>query len=521
MAFTITAAAGNAKVDVLCRLDATAGGTYTAPISVDVANSSLPSWVNTLIDGATVMLWGTPTVAGDVSCVLTVKDSSGTPQSATTTFTIPVELPSPPVGVVNAHRAIPGGNGVLLNDDSAAIWNTSIALPNSTQQTQVLGVVTTNDAVFTLTAPTFAASGTVTTTAGTIIVSAVLSDSFSFSGSIEGTGIWVLADSFSFSSDLEPLWTAVQTLSDTFTIDDVLSALIKATASDSFTFTASPTAWMVLAKKLRDSLQITGAASKTVDLHVAIALSFALRDAVIDAQGSFLSDTLALHDSLLATANHIVNLLDSLQLSAAATGNVILQAFVADTFSLGDDVTGTAEVLQALADAFGFTATFYTGQDTYTAWVMTPESRAMRQYTNYPFNSYALLFGRFYGAASDGVYLLEGDTDNGALITGSVRTGLLDFNSRQMKRMDRLYLGYRSDGTLCLRACVTSPTGTKEEYTYKMVAKPADAAREQRIPIGRGLKSVYWQFELDNSADGSSFELSDITVLPMILTRKV
>ena len=91
-----------------------------------------------------------------------------------------------------------------------------------------------------------------------------------------------------------------------------------------------------------------------------------------------------------------------------------------------------------------------------------------------------------------------------------------------LKRVERAYLGYKSDGTLCLRVCTTSPTGSKVEYTYKMVPAPAAGApRENRIKIGKGMQSVYWQFELDNSADASKFELHDMTVLPIILSRKV
>jgi hypothetical protein len=41
------------------------------------------------------------------------------------------------------------------------------------------------------------------------------------------------------------------------------------------------------------------------------------------------------------------------------------------------------------------------------------------------------------------------------------------------------------------------------------------------VIIGKGLQSVYWAFELDNSLDGKDFELHDVTVLPIILSRKV
>ena len=48
-----------------------------------------------------------------------------------------------------------------------------------------------------------------------------------------------------------------------------------------------------------------------------------------------------------------------------------------------------------------------------------------------------------------------------------------------------------------------------------------DVEKHTGIKIGKGMQSVYWQFELDNSADASKFELHDMTVLPIILSRKV
>jgi hypothetical protein len=153
---------------------------------------------------------------------------------------------------------------------------------------------------------------------------------------------------------------------------------------------------------------------------------------------------------------------------------------------------------------------------------MTPETRAMRSYTNYAFNSYAPFAGRLIAAKDDGVFVLEGETDDGQAIYGSVRSGLLDFGNRQLKRMDRAYLGYTADGTLGLRVATTSPGGKKVEFSYRM-AKPqfAEAPRETRVKLGKGLKSVSWQFELNNNLDGGRFELHDVTVLPITLSRKV
>jgi hypothetical protein len=252
-----------------------------------------------------------------------------------------------------------------------------------------------------------------------------------------------------------------------------------------------------------------------------VAVALGLKDAWSAAQLGQLSDAAAFLAALAASATSVATLFDTWTATAQATGGAILYAFGNDALQFSDTATLYAQILQALQEDIAFGLTLFTGQDLYTAWVMTPETRAMRQYLNYPFNSYAQLAGGFYGADQAGIYRLDGTTDAGQQIVASVRSGLMDFGSRQLKRMDRAYLGYSSQGTLCLRVTTTSPEGAKVDYTYKMVPKTANVARENRITIGRGMQSVYWQFELDNSADGSAFELYDMVLLPMMLSRRI
>lgn len=348
-----------------------------------------------------------------------------------------------------------------------------------------------------------------------------ISDSFALADSASGLAALWLRDSFALADAASFIAKAVASVTDGAYLSDTMGAVLRAILADAAHIADTPNAWLAFAQRIADHLSAGDSLDVRFDLNVAVALSFAARDLVQAAQLGALSNAASLADSLLAQAEHLATLLDAFSAVAALNGGAIIYALVADSANLSDALTAYAAVRQALEDGAQFAITLYTGQDTWTAWVMTPGTRAMRRYLNYPFNSYAQLGDTLYGASDTGVYTLAGDTDDGAAIYAAMRTGLLDFGTRQLKRMERAYLGYASDGTLCLRVGITSPTGSKVDYTYKMTAVPADAPREQRIQIGKGLKSVYWQFELDNSADGSNFELSDVTVLPMLLTRRV
>lgn len=347
-------------------------------------------------------------------------------------------------------------------------------------------------------------------------------DTALFSGTFVARSTLLLTDTAQFT-DLSSFFVRLlASITDNASAADFLSTLLKAVVAEQLTLTDTPRGWLQFAQQLTDAFVASGSLGWRLDAHVAVAVALAVRDALFGPQRAQLTDAGALADAALATAEHVATLLDSFVATATLTGDALLYALLSDTAALSDAPNAYAQVLQALNDGALFGVTLYTGEDAYTAWVMTPGTRAMRRYLNYPFNSYAQMGAQLYGADAAGVYTLTGaDTDAGDSIHASLRTGLLDFGTRQMKRMERAYLGYAADGTLCLRVCVTSSTGSKVDYTYKMTAVSAAAAREQRIGIGKGLKSVYWQFELDNSADGGAFELSDITVLPMVLTRRV
>jgi hypothetical protein len=214
------------------------------------------------------------------------------------------------------------------------------------------------------------------------------------------------------------------------------------------------------------------------------------------------------------------NLVDEFIASGVLSNTAQVTLLLRDTFNALDNPNSVAAVLAALSDSFYATISFNTGSDVYTAWVMTPETKAMRSYTNFPFNSYAVVDGALWGACATGIYRMGGTTDAGASIQSAIRTGLLDFGTRRLKRIDRAYIGYTSNGALALRVVATSHLGEKIEYTYAMTQRDAASPRENRIEIGRGTRSVYWSFELINTG-GDTFELFDMTVLPMALTGRV
>lgn len=147
---------------------------------------------------------------------------------------------------------------------------------------------------------------------------------------------------------------------------------------------------------------------------------------------------------------------------------------------------------------------------------MNTERQALTSYTNYAFNSFAKFNGVFLGASDAGVFALTGANDDGTVIGAVVRSGVSDFGTSYQKRVSRAYLGYRSDGDMLLRV-VTNETST---HDYAVPYRAHTGLHGARVPIGKGLKSRYWQFELQNVA-GASFTVDDLEIKPIVLRRRI
>ena len=140
----------------------------------------------------------------------------------------------------------------------------------------------------------------------------------------------------------------------------------------------------------------------------------------------------------------------------------------------------------------------------------TPSSR----YEGYDFDSFAMIRGRYYGARADGIYELDGATDDGDEIKASVDFGEIDFGTAGLKRPTNAYIGVSSSGALVMKVETEG-----EQYLY--VARDSNPdMRTQRFDFGKGLSGNYINFELFNGS-GEDFDLERIEFMALPLSRRV
>jgi hypothetical protein len=139
----------------------------------------------------------------------------------------------------------------------------------------------------------------------------------------------------------------------------------------------------------------------------------------------------------------------------------------------------------------------------YETWVLGGNSFEPSVFSNFPFNSFAVMGGQAYAANENGVYLLGGDHDNGEPIRSGARIGPINLGTDGEKRLRGINFGDGGPGT---RVRVRAETG---EEVY------APERDDNRVVVSRNIQGR--TFEIDIM---EFIELSHLEISPLRLARR-
>ena len=143
--------------------------------------------------------------------------------------------------------------------------------------------------------------------------------------------------------------------------------------------------------------------------------------------------------------------------------------------------------------------------DDYLTMVMNTKNKALTLYDNYLFNSLCAFGGKHFGATATGIFYLDSDTkDNGAMIEWNIKTGYLDLEQGQKKKLVEAWLSYKTDGDI--KFTVMQPNGEEYEYILQGI-DPTETGL--RLKFGRGIRTKYVALNISN-IDGSSIDLDEL-----------
>lgn len=327
------------------------------------------------------------------------------------------------------------------------------------------------------------------------------------------------------AAPLAATWEGTRTLRSTVDLDVAMYLVYRELLASSVEIGAEVDVDYLAIAHMADALLLGAAVTSLREAHALITESLTLQALASGFDYLNLADEVAFGAALERYYTGYAAMVDEALIGVTMTGHLTLVASMADTVAFDVSTVATFEGFATLRDQVDLVARMLIDDELHVAWSVLGQTKAATRYTNYPFNSFLRLPAgsgwRYYGLTDTGLYRLDGADDDGEAINAHLRLGLTDLGSRVLKRIASAYLGYTADGDLRLKVVVAnSETGAREAHTYRLYASGAASEREGRVKVGRGLKSVYMDFVVEN-IDGANFEIDCIEILPLWLERRI
>lgn len=273
-------------------------------------------------------------------------------------------------------------------------------------------------------------------------------------------------------------------------------------AADSMELSTSASALSALTQTAAWSMLHSDSSTFTADLLASVQMAVSL------ATSATITPVLTPQQALKVT------FLDSASIAQQLTASKFGQIVLTESAQMLGVLAAGQKVSLSLSDIITAAVIIKAGDEEMVGWIINPNLMASTALDNYSFTGFGQHKGRYYGIRPDGLYVLEGDTDDGVQIDSFVSLGNKNFNTAKQKRVPHAYIGASTDGRMVLKVIVHG-----QEYLYA-VRNPSTDMAEQRVDIGRGLRSNYWNFELMNR-EGADFEIDTIKFMPIVLERRI
>lgn len=327
---------------------------------------------------------------------------------------------------------------------------------------------------------------------------------------------WLLRENLGITTTTTPLVELAIRLAETVRLLERDAPVLWSKLSTGFSLEEASWFSLQYVLNVREQLVLTGAAPVVVELLTRLVELASFVDYTGTVEFLTASDQLSLQALLYnGLAARLSEQFDLTELGNAA-------GFFGLSLSTGlavkDASQSWVELLAQAKTGLMFFGRMPLQEGDFTAWVFNTDTLGMTQYTNYAFNSMMLCENRLFGLTETGLYLLEGETDDGAAIDALIATGDLDFGVKIRKAVPRAYLYITKPGRLVLRT-ISYHYGQTQEHFYEITLRPEDVMGVHRLRLRREIRAEAWAFEIKN-VDGGEFELQGAEVLPVLLTRR-
>jgi hypothetical protein len=155
----------------------------------------------------------------------------------------------------------------------------------------------------------------------------------------------------------------------------------------------------------------------------------------------------------------------------------------------------------------------------YDAWIMNVRTNGFGRFTNYGFNSFTELDGKYYGCTATKIYLLDGLDDDGTPIDMSVTTGNHDFGTDYLKILEDATFDVEGEGDMAIT--VIGDEIDSIEYSEDVRSERGGLHTVRaRFAKGAGRPGYsHIQVQVGNT-DGERLSIAFINMNPAKLSRK-
>ncbi|MBE9570765.1 MAG: hypothetical protein IMF11_09060 [Proteobacteria bacterium] len=143
------------------------------------------------------------------------------------------------------------------------------------------------------------------------------------------------------------------------------------------------------------------------------------------------------------------------------------------------------------------------------------QPRTTTQYINYDFNSMVKFGDKYLGACDDGIFELDGDTDDGAYIGAYFEPIVTDFGISNPKKVRFVFLGYEAEGDL-----IVTLSADEGDEQSRIVNSLKTGQQSTRVSVNRNMQGRYIKLGVSNVL-GCDFGFDVMDVAIVVMSRRL
>jgi hypothetical protein len=249
-----------------------------------------------------------------------------------------------------------------------------------------------------------------------------------------------------------------------------------------------------------ESIAVAGALSVIATLNLTSSESVAFADLPVFQWDESVISTMAVADTAAIVHYCMMVIADSMVATDTAVSQLLVNENISETLEYAATIAIQQMLQMSVTEDLTFSLTVSFDDEVWECWVLSTNAFHPSVYSNFNFNSYAVFNDQAFGCKEDGIYRLDGATDDGTAINAGIVLPETAFGTSRQKRFRKAYFGLSG----------TSPSIRMETESGNVTYNISN----NRANIGRNQKGQQWTLKVQGYDDMDFIEL-----VPIILTR--